>query len=337
MKAMQLVGFGDPPSFELREVPDPSPEPAEVVVNLKAAALNRRDWWIWTAPGYCPLPVTLGSDGAGVISAAGDAVRSFAPGDEVVFDATLNWGESDEHPGPEFGILGVPSAGTFAERVVVPAENVARKPGRLSWEEAAALNLAGLTAWRAAVTCARAGPGRTLLITGAGSGVATFAIQIAGALGAQVFVTSSSENKIARARQLGAEAGVSYLEPDWPEQLRRLAGGGLDAAVDSFGGPAWEGALRALRRGGTLVSFGDTSGDETTITTAVVYWEWRRVLGTSMGSPRDYRALLAHVEEASWRPMIDSVFPLDQLDSAARRLTSSERFGKVVLSIALDV
>jgi NADPH:quinone reductase-like Zn-dependent oxidoreductase len=331
---MQLTSFGDPPTFELREIPDPSPGPAEVVVDLKTAALNRRDWWIWIAPDYCPLPATLGSDGAGVISAVGSAVGSFSPGDEVVFDATLNWGESEEHPGPEFGILGVPTDGTFAERVVVPADNVAPKPARLSWEEAAALNLAGLTAWRAAVTCAQAGPGRKLLITGAGSGVATFAIQIAAALDARVFVTSSSEDKIARARQLGAEAGVSYLEPDWPEQLRRLAGDGLDAAVDSFGGPAWEGALRALRRGGTLVSFGDTSGDETTITTAEVYWEWRRVLGTSMGSPRDYRALLAHVVGASWRPIIDSVFPLAQLDSAARRLTSSERFGKIVLSIA---
>jgi NADPH:quinone reductase-like Zn-dependent oxidoreductase len=331
---MQLTAFGDPPEFELREVPDPTPGPQEIVVDLKTAALNRRDWWIWIEPGYCPLPVTLGSDGAGVISAVGSGVESFAPGDEVVFDATLNWGDSEEHPGPGFDILGAPTDGTFAEQVVIPAGNVARKPARLSWEEAAALNLAGLTAWRAAVTCARAGPGRTVLITGAGSGVATFAIQIATALGARVFVTSSSERKLSSARELGADGGVSYLDPDWPEKLRRLAGGGIDAAIDSFGGPSWEGALRSLRRGGTLVSFGDTSGPETTITTSEVYWEWRRVLGTSMGSPREYRALLEHVEQATWRPVIDEVFPLDQLGAAARRLTESERFGKVVLSIA---
>ena len=123
-------------------------------------------------------------------------------------------------------------------------------------------------------------------------------------------------------------------DPGWPEHIRKLAGGGLDAAIDSFGGPSWEGALRALRAGGTLVSFGDTSGPETTLTTAEVYWQWRRVIGTSMGSPREYRALLAHVEHAAWRPVIDSIFPLDHFDEAARRFRSGERFGKVVLRIA---
>jgi zinc-binding alcohol dehydrogenase/oxidoreductase len=333
MKAMRLVRFGDSPTFELHDVPDPVPGPGEVVVALKAAALNLRDWWVWTTPDYCPLPVTLGSDGAGVVSAVGDGVSEVAPGDEVVFDPTLGWGESEEYPTPEFDILGAPTDGTFAEQVVVPAPNIAPKPRRLSWEEAAALNLGGLTGWRATVTCAGAAAGATLLVTGAGSGVATFALQIAVALGARVFVTSSTEDKLARARALGAEGGASYLDPTWPELIRELAGGGLDAAIDSFGGPSWDAALRALRRGGTLVSFGDTSGPETTLETGQVYWEWRRVLGTSMGSPREYRAMLAHVERAAWRPVIDSVFPLDHLDDAARRLRSRERFGKVVLSI----
>ena len=334
VKAARLVRFGDPPRFEFAEIPDPAPDPSEVVVDLRAAAFNRRDWWIWTTPGHCSLPVTLGSDGAGVVSAVGAAVNGPAPGDHVVFDPTLQWGESEEAPTPQFDILGAPTDGTFAERVAVPAENVVPKPARLSWEEAAALNLGGLTAWRAVVTCAQAGPGRTLLVTGAGSGVATFAVQIAAALGAKVFITSSSEYKLKRARALGAQGGVSYRDPDWPQRLRDLAGGGLDAAIDSFGGPSWEAALRALRTGGTLVSFGDTSGPETTLTTASVYWQWRRVLGTSMGSPREYRALLAHVERASWRPVIDSAFPLDRIDDAARRLVEHDRFGKVVLRIA---
>jgi NADPH:quinone reductase-like Zn-dependent oxidoreductase len=268
------------------------------------------------------------------VSAVGSGVTGVAPGDEVVFDPTLNWGDSEDHPGPEFDILGATVDGTFAEKVLVSAASVAPKPARLTWEEAAALNLGGLTAWRATVTCARAARGRTLLVTGAGSGVSTFIVQIAAALGARVFVTSSSDHKLARARELGAEGGVSYLEPDWPEKLRALAGGGLDAAIDSFGGPAWEGALQALGTGGTLVSFGDTSGDQSTVTTSEIYWQWRRILGTTMGSPREYRALLEHVERASWRPVIDSVFALDQIDEAARRLTSPERFGKIVLSIA---
>jgi NADPH:quinone reductase-like Zn-dependent oxidoreductase len=330
---MRLVAFGDPPKFELQDVPDPVPGTGEVVIDLHAAALNRRDLWVWTTPDYCQLSVTLGSDGAGVISELGAEVEGFELGEEVVFDPTLGWGESEEHPTEQFDILGAPTDGTFAQRVVVAAANVAAKPKRLSWEEAAALNLSGLTAWRAVVTCAGAAPGRTILVTGAGSGVSTFVIQIAATLGAQVYVTTSTAQKVDRARGLGAAGGMSYLDPEWPQQIRELAGGGLDAAVDSYGGPSWEGAMKALRVGGTLVSFGDTSGPETTVTTAEIYWRWRRVIGTSMGSPREYRALIAHAEEATWRPVIDRVFPLDQLEQAARRLTDPARFGKVVLTI----
>ncbi|MGZ4169263.1 MAG: zinc-binding dehydrogenase [Solirubrobacteraceae bacterium] len=333
MRAQRLVAFGDPPRFELAEVPDPVPGRDEAVVALRAAALNRRDWWVWTAEGYCALPVTLGSDGAGVIADVGDDVRGLASGDEVVIDPTLNWGPSEEAPLPEFDILGAPTDGTFAERVVVPAANLAPKPPRLTWPEAAAVNLGGLTAWRAAVTCAGAAPGRTLLVTGAGSGVSSFSIQIAAARGARVFVTSSTEDKLERARALGAAGGVLYADPDWPGRLVSLAGGELDAAIDSYGGPSWEGALRALRPGGTLVSFGDTSGPETTLTTAEVYWRWRTVRGTSMGSPREYRAMLDHVASTSWRPAIDSVFGLDEIAAAVRRLDAPARFGKVVLAI----
>ena len=333
MRAQRLVSFGDPPRFEAADLPDPVPDRGEAVVALRAAALNRRDWWVWTLPDYCPLPVTLGSDGAGVVIAVGDGVDGIAPGDEVVIDATLNWGPAETQPLPEFDILGAPTDGTFAEQVAVPAANLAAKPTRLNWVEAAAINLGGLTAWRAAVTCAGAAPSRTLLVTGAGSGVASFAIQIATALGARVFVTSSTQDKLEQARALGAEGGANYREPDWPERIVSLAGGELDAAIDSYGGPSWEGALRTLRAGGTLVSFGDTSGPETTLTTAEVYWRWRTVRGTSMGSPREYRAMLEHVASAAWRPVIDSVFSLDELDAAARRLDAPDRFGKVVLTI----
>jgi NADPH:quinone reductase-like Zn-dependent oxidoreductase len=333
VRAQRLVAFGNAPRFELQELPDPVPGRGEVVVALRAAALNRRDPWVWTTPGYCELPVTLGSDGAGVIAAVGDGVAELSPGDEVVFDPTLNWGPSEEAPTTQFDILGAPTDGTFAEQVVVPAANIAAKPRRLTWPDAAALNLAGLTAWRAAVTCAGAAPSRTLLVTGAGSGVSTFAIQIAAARGARVYVTSSTEDKVDRARDLGARAGVSYLDPEWADRIVSLAGGELDAAIDSYGGPSWEGALRTLRAGGTLVSFGDTSGPATTLTTAEVYWRWRTVRGTSMGSPREYRALLAHVESAPWRPVIDSIFGLEEIEAATRRLDAPERFGKVVLSI----
>jgi zinc-binding alcohol dehydrogenase/oxidoreductase len=334
VRAARLVRFGDPPGFELQEVPDPMPGPGEVAIDLQAAALNRRDAWIWTQPDYCPLPVTLGSDGAGRVAVLGSGVEGLAVGDAVVFDPTLNWGDSEERPSTEFDILGGPTEGTFAERVLVSAASVAPKPARLGWEEAAALNLAGLTAWRAAVTCGQVGAGKSVLVSGAGSGVSTFVVQIAAALGARVFVTSSDETKIARALSLGALGGVSYRDPDWPTLVRELAGGPLDVAIDSYGGPSLAGVLKTLRWGGVAVSFGDTGGWETAFETADVYWSWRRIIGTSMGSPREYRRLLTHVETASWRPAVDSVYPLTEIDAAAARLNAPERFGKVVLRIA---
>ena len=333
MRAARLVAFGDPPRFDVREVEEPEPEPGEAVIALEAAALNRRDWWIWRQPGRADLPATLGSDGAGIVSAVGEGVVDFAVGDVVVFDATLNWGEREDWPGRDFAILGVPKAGTFAESVVVPTSNLVRKPVRLSWEEAAALNLAGLTAWRAAVTCARSAPGRTLLVTGAGGGVSTFAVQIAAALGARVFVTSGGEEKIERALALGAEVGFSYRDPGWASAVVEATDGGVDAVVDGYGAPSWPVALRALRDGGVLVNFGDTGGGEARVDVMEVYWHWRSIVGTTMGSPREYRALLAHVRDAPWRPVIDSVFPLEEIGRAAARLVSSERFGKVVLRI----
>jgi zinc-binding alcohol dehydrogenase/oxidoreductase len=335
MRAARLTVFGDPPRFELVEVADPMPAEGEVVVDIVVAALNRRDPWIWLTPGYCPLPVTLGSDGAGVVSTVGPCVEAVASGDEVCIDPTLGWGDDEACPTDAFDILGAPTDGTFAERVVVPAANVAPRPTRLSWEECGALGLAGLTAWRAAITCAQAGPGRDLLVTGAGGGVASFAVQIASAVGSRVWVTSSSDEKLARARTLGAVGGFRYDDPDWPDRARAATGGrGFDAAIDSYGAAgAWEQCLRSLRRGGTLVSYGDTGGAETTVTVAEVYWEWRRVLGTSMGSPREFRAMLDHVRTAAWRPVVDRVYPLDEIALAARRLGEPDRFGKVVLRV----
>jgi NADPH:quinone reductase-like Zn-dependent oxidoreductase len=334
LRALRLVAFGDPPAFALTEEPDPEPAAGEVVVDLRAAALNRRDPWVWATPGYCPLPVTLGSDGAGVVSAIGDGVDGLRTGDDVVINPTLGWPADADVPGPSFDILGAPLDGTFAERVVVPAANVARMPERLSYTEAAALSLGGLTAWRAAVSCAGARPGRSVLVTGAGGGVSTFAIQIAVARGAQVWVTTSSERKLDRARELGAAGGVLYGADDWPGRLREAAGGGLDAAIDSYGGATWPGALRALRDGGTLVSYGDTGAPDATVQLMDVYWHWRSIVGTTMGSPREYAALLAHVREASWRPVLDSTFPLERFEDAIARFEDApDRFGKVVLEI----
>ena len=327
MLAVQLQGFGGPEGLVPVELPDPEPGPGEARVDLVAAALNRRDWWIRKG-GKVALPVVLGSDGAGVVSAVGSGVEDVAVGDEVVINPALGWGDAEAAPGPEFRILGVPDQGTYAERIVVHSSQLGPRPPGYTWIEAAALPLAGLTAWRAVVTHGRARVDRTLLVPGAGGGVATFVIQIAAAVGARVLVTSSSAEKLERARRLGADGGANYREPDWPERL-----GPVDAVIDSVGGASWPGALRALRPGGRLVSFGDTAGEVAEVELAQVFLSWVRIQGTTMGSPREFDALLRHVDAARWRPVVDSVFPLRDAAAAHERLDAKDRFGKVVLVI----
>jgi len=327
VRAVELRGFGGPEALALTELPDPEPGPGDVRVDLVAAALNHRDRWIRIGRKVA-LPAVLGSDGAGIVSAVGSDADGVQIGDEVVVNPSLAWGEREEAPGPDFRILGVPDQGTYAERIVVASDQVRPRPPNLSWAEAAALPLAGLTAWRAVVTHAKARRGRTLLVPGAGGGVATFAIQIAAALGARVLVTSSSTAKIDRARELGATAGVLYSERDWAERVAPV-----DAVVDSVGAPVWEGALEALSPGGILVSFGDTAREQATVPLSTLYFKYLRIQGTTMGSPREFDALLAHVRQAAWRPLVDSVFPLAEAARAHERLEAPDRFGKVVLAI----
>jgi NADPH:quinone reductase-like Zn-dependent oxidoreductase len=328
MLAVQLQEFGGPAGLRPVELPDPEPGPGEVRVDLVAAALNRRDLWIRIG-GKVELPAVLGSDGAGVVSAVGAGVSGVAAGDEVVINPSLDWGDDEEAGGPGFRILGVPDQGTYAERIVVGADQVRPRPRNLSWLEAAALPLAGLTAWRVAVTHAEARPGRTILVPGAGGGVSSFLIQIASALGARVLVTTSSPEKLERAKELGAAGGALYTDPEWPEQVAPV-----DAIADSVGAPVWAGAFRALRPGGRLINFGDTARASADVPLSDLYFGWFRIQGTTMGSPREFEALLAHVEQASWRPVIDSVFPLELAAAAHERLDDPRRFGKVVLSIA---
>jgi zinc-binding alcohol dehydrogenase/oxidoreductase len=327
VRAVTLHQPGGPEELRPAELPDPRPEPGEVVVNLMASALNHRDVWQRMADGNDGA--VLGSDGAGRISQLGERVTGLEPGDDVVINPGIHWGPRDDAPGDDFNILGVPRQGTYAERIAIPADHVRPRPGRLSWHESAALPLGGLTAWRALVTRGQVTPGMRVLITGAGGGASTFLVQIAHAHGAEITVTSSSDEKLERAIGLGAVRGVRYTDDDWPAQV-----GQVDLVVDSAGGPSWEGALRCLRRGGTLVSFGRTAGTKVQLDIPQLYFGHWNILGTTMGSQRDFDALLAHVAVASWSPVIDSVFPLEQADRAHIRLEQPDRFGKVVLEIA---
>lgn len=325
MHAAVLREFGAPGVLRYDEVPDPQPGPGEVVVELRAAALNRRDTTVRKGIYEYPLPLVPGSDGAGVRRDTGE---------EVVILPALRWGERSEAPGPEFGILGGPADGTYAELVKVPAENVFPKPRRLSWEEAAAFPLAGLTAYRALFTRARLEAGETVLVLGAASGVSTFAVSLAVQAGARVFVTSSSAAKLERARELGAEAGVDYTTGDWVAEVRALAGGeGVDVVLDSVGA-TWPDSLRCLRKGGRAVVFGATAGTKVELEVRPVYFGQFSLLGTTMGNAEEFAGLLATIERGSWVPVVDSVRPLAEAASAHERLESGAHFGKLVLAVS---
>jgi zinc-binding alcohol dehydrogenase/oxidoreductase len=319
-----LVREGGALSFE--SVPEPAAGPGRVVVELRAAAVNRRDLLVRNPPGPAyefALPLIPGSDGAGVRRDTGE---------EVVVYPGLGWGTRDDAAGPDWRILGGPDDGTYAELVDLPEDNVFPKPARLSWEEAAAFPLAGLTAFRALFPVGRLAAGETVLVLGAGSGVTTLAVPLASQAGARVLVTSSSAEKIERARELGAAGGVLYTERDWPEAVRELAGGGVDLVVDSVGS-TWQDSLRCLRRGGRLAVFGGTGGTSVELDVRGVYLNWLSILGTTMGSVRDFAALLRMVDEGGWRPTIDSVRPLPEADAAHDRLRAGDHFGKLVLSV----
>jgi NADPH:quinone reductase-like Zn-dependent oxidoreductase len=256
-------------------------------------------------------------------------------GEEVVILPSLRWGADERAPGTGWEILGDYTDGTYAELVAVPEETLFGKPAGWSWPEAAALPLAGLTAHRALFARGGLARGETVLILGAGGGVATTAIGLARIAGARVLVTTSSDEKLAHAQTRGAEGGVLYTEPGWPQAILELTGGqGVDLVIDSVGS-TWADALQTLRGGGRLVSFGATRAASTTVDVRRVYFGQYTILGTTMGSPRDFEALMRMVVSApSWRPVIDRVLPLDAAAQAHAMMERREHTGKLVLSIA---
>lgn len=332
MQAIRMNEAGGPEVLVLEQVADPEPGPGEVVVALKAAALNRRDVFVRKGVAKVPLPLTPGSDGAGVVHKIGAGVSGVAEGDEVIILPSLAWGDDQRAPGPRFRILGGPDQGTYAEQIVIPAENVFPKPARLSWHEAAALPLAGLTAWRSLFTRARVQPGETVLVLGIGGGVATFALHLAKAAGCKVVVTSSSDEKLAKAAALGADAGVNYATAgdDWAAAVKEANGGGVDVVIDSVGS-TWAGSIDACAPGGRVVVFGGTGGAKVDLSVRPVTLGQVGLLGTTMGSPAEFRQLLAAVATQSWVPVIDSVRPLAEAAAAHEREEAGLHFGKLVL------
>jgi len=322
MKAVRLDEVGGPQKLRLEEIARPVPGQGETLVRVRAAAFNRRDVFITQGlyPGIA-LPRTLGSDGAGVHEDT-DA--------EVVIDPMLGWGDDPKRWADGASILGMPHDGTFAQYVAVPRANVYPKPLHLSMEEAAAIPLAGLTAYRALFTRGGVRSGETVLIPGIGGGVQTFVLLFAKAAGARTIVTSGSDEKLERARALGADVTINYAaNPEWQKTLKR---GEVDLVVDSSGGDTLNKALSIVRPGGRLVLYGGTRL-EATIRIFPIFWNHLDILGTSMGSPQDFRAMLELVTQHEIRPAIDHVYSMDDVVDAAERLARSDQFGKVVLRI----
>jgi NADPH:quinone reductase-like Zn-dependent oxidoreductase len=333
MRALRLAELGGPEKLRVDEIGVPSIGDGEALVRIRAAALNHRDLFI--TQGLYPkirLPVTLGSDGAGEIAQLGSVVADLAVGDEVVIDPMLAWGDDPcVWNAAEASILGMPRDGTFAQYVAVPIDNVCRKPAALTAEQAAAVPLAGLTAYRAVFTRGALQPGETILITGVGGGVQTFVLLFAKHAGAQAIVTSSSDEKLERARALGADLAINYsANPDWPKLLRSTAP--IDVIVDSSGGDTLRKALDAVRPGGRIVVYGGTNGDAT-IKLFPLFWKHVTVLGTSMGSPHDFAAMLRLFDEGL-HPALDRVFALDDAAAAFARLAAADQFGKIVLNVS---
>ncbi len=335
MRAIVLHGITEPSALRIEEAPDPTPGAGEVVVKLRAAALNHRD--LFMAKGqYAGLryPIIPGSDGVGDVVAIGPGVTTVQAGAPVVINPSLDWGDDPQVQGPEWRILGLPDNGTFADLVKVPAANVLPRPAHLSDSEAAAIPLAGLTAYRALVTRGQVQTGENVLILGIGGGVATFALLFARQLGARVIVTSGDDAKLARARELGAAEGFNYHSSDWVKSVRGATGGkGPDLIIDGTGGVIFDQALDAARPGGRIVTYGSTLGPVPELTVRRIFWKHLNVHGSTMGSPADFQAMLDLLETAAIHPIVDRVFPLAEVGPALQHMDDAGQFGKIVLQI----
>jgi len=332
MRAVRLHEIGQ--QFQVEQVPDPVAPPGGAVVRLEAAALNHRDEFIRVGLyARIQLPAILGSDGAGVVESVAPDVDPSWVGRKVVVNPSDGWGPDPRAQDTKtFFIRGMPKQGTFAEKIALPLDRLEPMPEHLSWPEAAALPLAGVTAYRALVTRGEVKRGDHVLITGIGGGVATVAMQLAQALGAQVSVTSGSEEKLQRARGMGAIAAVSYKQKGWDKEVALQAGRPPSLVIDSAGGPDFGAVVNAVAPGGRIVSYGATRGPAEKLELTRVFFKQIDLRGTTMGTDDEFRAMLRLVARERVRPLVDHVFPLSQAADADRRMAQAEQMGKIVLN-----
>lgn len=312
-------------------VPDPELKSGEALIRIKAAALNHRDEWC--RQGLYPNlsdGVVLGSDGAGVVEKVKDEANSSWIGKEVIINPALFWGSNQDAQSRDFQILGMPRNGTLAEYLAIPVDRLHEKPNHLSWEEAAALPLAGVTAYRALIFQGQAKAGDRVLVTGIGGGVAQFAAQYAKAIGTNLSVSSSRSSKLEKAKAAGADFGFNYLEPDWTEQAMK-ATGGFDVIIDGASGDSINQLIQVCKPGGRIVIYGATMGLPNKLEARKVYWNQLKIIGSTMGSDLDFQNMISLVKEKQIHPAIDQVFTFEDAVSAFDLMKAGDQFGKIVL------
>jgi NADPH:quinone reductase-like Zn-dependent oxidoreductase len=327
LKAVRIHEDGGPEVLRYEDVPDPSPGPGEVLLELRAASLNHLDLWVRKGLPSVPKPRILGADGAGIVAALGEGVDGFSPGERVVLNPGI------EH-GDRITVVGEHMDGTHAELIAVPDSQVYAIPDSLSFEDAAAFPLVFETAYRMLATRARLQESEWVLVWGVGGGVATAALAIAKALGARVLATSSSDEKLERARELGADAVVNHATGDVRAAVKEATGGpGVDVVVEHVGEATWATSLAAVQPGGRVVVCGATSGPNPPAQLHRVWWKQLDVLGSTMGTREDFEAAFELVLSGRALPVVDAVFPLAEARAAHERLEAGEQLGKVVLRI----
>lgn len=331
MKTLCITDQSEPLQFV--DKPIPIPKSGEVLVQLKAAALNHRDQWI--REGMYPniqMGTTLGSDGSGVVSAVGAGVSESLLGQEVIINPNREWGTNPAVQSAEYNILGMPKDGTLAEYVLVEEDRLVGKPEHLSFEEAAALPLGGVTAFRAAFHHGQCAEGKNVLISGVGGGVAQFAFLLAVHKGANVWVTSGSQEKIDQCIALGAQGGFNYKSESWLKEAKSI--GGFDLVIDSAGGDQINDFVKLMKPAGRIVFYGATNGVPSKLDLHRMFWNQITLQGSTMGNDDEFTEMVDFVQEHQVRPIIDSVRPFADAISAFDVMKSGKQFGKLVLSIS---
>jgi NADPH:quinone reductase-like Zn-dependent oxidoreductase len=312
------------------DIPAPIPGPNDVLISLQASALNHRDVWIGKGM-YAKIqyPVIPGSDGSGIVLASQS--KTVPVGTRVIINPNIAWGDNLEVQSSDYSILGMPSQGTMSELISVPADRVHPIPDHLTFEQAAALPLAGLTAYRAVFTKGLIGSGHNVLITGIGGGVALMALQFAMAAGANVYCTSGKQEKLDKAIALGASGGALYNQEEWPKQLQTIVPSGFDCIIDSAGGSHWNELTGLLKVGGRLVFYGATNGNVPNLSLQRLFWKQITICGSTMGSDAEFEMMLHFCKHHGIIPVIDSIFSIDEASTAFELMETGQQFGKIVL------